>query len=369
MIYGDLNFPSGGFLYDRKLIEHLEQQGHQTQVIAMPWTAYFNRLFQNFDAELLQNIEDANLDILLQDELNHASLFLLNRKIKVKINISIISIVHHLRGSEKGSWLAKIIFGAIEQRYLKSLDAIIANSQTTLNSVKALLSKNIPMLIAKPGGDRFNQLLSRQQIKSRVYKDGPLKILFLGALIRRKSPDLILEAIRDLPKGSFRVFFAGTPDADPSFATLLLNMTIRYKLVDDVQFLGHLSENDLILLMNKCHVLIVPSSYEGYGIAYVEAMGFGMLAIARNTGASGEIIEHEQNGFLLESGNSRELAKILARVHQDRDLLFRMSLAARKRYKELPGWAESMNKIEKFLIDIDQGRLLDTVSSKGIENE
>ena len=357
IIYGDLDYPSGGFLYDRKLVEHLKRKGHQIIIISLPWLAYVQCFFHNFDASLLHKIEEANLDILLQDELNHPSLFLINRRIKAKIGLPIVSIVHHLRSSEKGSFFVNRIFETIERRYLNSLDAIIANSETSLNTVKVLVNKKIPMLIAKPGGNRFNQPFSRKHVKSRVYGDGPINIMFLGALIKRKSPHLILDAIIDLPKGTFRAFFAGNPDSDPNYTNFLFDKAARHKVDDYVDFLGHLPENELVEIFNKCHVLIVPSSYEGYGIAYVEAMGFGLPAIARKAGASGEIIEHEQNGFLLETDGSDEIAELLVLLQRDRDLLFQMSLSARKRYEGLPSWSTSMDKIEEFLINIYRNKL------------
>ena len=40
VIYGSLNEVSGGFLYDRKLVEHLQQRGHEVTVISLPWRSY-----------------------------------------------------------------------------------------------------------------------------------------------------------------------------------------------------------------------------------------------------------------------------------------------------------------------------------------
>jgi len=352
IIYKDLNYPSGGFLYDKTLVRHLEKQGHQIDVIALAWPAYILCLLQNFNFLLLKKIKDANFDLLLQDELNHPSLFLFNRWIKAKIGIPIVSIVHHLRSSEERSNLSNKLYRAIESRYLNSLDALISNSVTTQHSVSVLVKKNMPILVAKPGGDRFNQSVSRDEIKSKTHDGGPFNIVFLGALIKRKSPHLIINALAELPNGPFRAYFVGSPDADPSYARSLLDLVRQHHLEKFVQFQGHQPKSELEKIMKKCHVLVVPSSYEGYGIAYVEAMGFGMPAIARSIGASQEIIVHQENGFLLEKEGSDELVEILALLNKDRDLLFRMSISARKRYEELPTWAASMSKIEKYLINI-----------------
>ena len=352
IIYKNLNYPSGGFLYDKKLVKYLEKQGHQIDVIVLAWPTYIICLLQNFNFLLLKKIKDANFDLLLQDELNHPSLFIINRWIKAKIGIPIVSIVHHLRSSEERSNLSNKFFRAIESRYLNSLDALIFNSVATHHSVSSLVKKNMPIMVAEPGGDRFNQSASRGEIKSKSHDDGPFNIVFLGALIKRKSPHLILNALAELPKGPFRAYFVGSPDADPSYARSLLDQVKQHHLEKFVQLLGHQPESELAKILKKCHVLVVPSSYEGYGIAYAEAMGFGLPAIARKLGASQEIIVHQENGFLLEKEGSDEMVEILTLLNKDRDLLFRMSISARKRYEELPTWAASMSKIEKYLINI-----------------
>ena len=44
LIYGGLDNLSGGFLYDRKLVEHLRNQGDQVETVALPWRNYLRCL-------------------------------------------------------------------------------------------------------------------------------------------------------------------------------------------------------------------------------------------------------------------------------------------------------------------------------------
>ena len=62
------------------------------------------------------------------------------------------------------------------------------------------------------------------------------------------------------------------------------------------------------MLLPQHHLLAVPSSYEGFGIVYLEGMHFGLPAIAGTDGAAKEIITHGQNGFLVRPGNPQALA-------------------------------------------------------------
>jgi hypothetical protein len=66
IIYGSLDTISGGYFYDRKLVEYLRSQGDVVEIISLPWRNYTSHLMDNFRFRLPQK-----LDILVQDELSH----------------------------------------------------------------------------------------------------------------------------------------------------------------------------------------------------------------------------------------------------------------------------------------------------------
>jgi glycosyltransferase involved in cell wall biosynthesis len=116
-----------------------------------------------------------------------------------------------------------------------------------------------------------------------------------------------------------------------------------------VTFHSSLDREPLIEKLKQAHVLVVPSSYEGYGIVYLEGMCFGLPAIGTTAGAAGEIISDGVNGFLIEPENAEALAGKLRVLNEDRELLIRMSLAARERYLLQPKWAETAGRVREFL--------------------
>ena len=81
LIYGQLADQSGGYLYDRRLVEHLRAHGHQVDIISLPWRSYARHLADNLDQSLYRRLRDLDVDILLQDELNHSSLFDINSRL------------------------------------------------------------------------------------------------------------------------------------------------------------------------------------------------------------------------------------------------------------------------------------------------
>jgi glycosyltransferase involved in cell wall biosynthesis len=116
-----------------------------------------------------------------------------------------------------------------------------------------------------------------------------------------------------------------------------------------VTFHSSLNNQPLIEKLKAAHVLVVPSSYEGFGIVYLEGMGFGLPAIGTTLGAASEVIEDGVTGFLIQPGDSHSLATKLQGMNERRDLLLQMSLAARSRYQRQPTWNQTASQIRDFL--------------------
>jgi hypothetical protein len=66
VIYGSLDEVSGGFLYDRKLVEHLQQRGHEVTVIPLPWRPYGWSLVDNGSHGLLRRMQGREFAVIVQ---------------------------------------------------------------------------------------------------------------------------------------------------------------------------------------------------------------------------------------------------------------------------------------------------------------
>jgi glycosyltransferase involved in cell wall biosynthesis len=96
----------------------------------------------------------------------------------------------------------------------------------------------------------------------------------------------------------------------------------------------------------------VPSSYEGFGIVYLEAMEFGLPSIAGNVGAAHEIVTHEIDGFLVPPGNAAAIVSHVQTLIEDRERLENMSMAALDRYNRHVTWPETADKVRNFLLTL-----------------
>lgn len=349
VIYGSLDTLSGGYLYDRKLVESLRHQGDAVEIISLPWRNYAAHLTDNFTFRL-----PPGLDILIQDELNHPSLIAANRG---KHPYPIISLVHHLRCSEQRPAWQNAFYRAIEKRYLGAVDGFIFNSQTTRGVVEKLIGAGRPSVVAYPPTDRFGAGLTEQEVTERA-QSGPLRILFLGNVIPRKGLHTLLDALalpgqtlKNPPLDRFyHLDVVGSLTTDPAYAAAMQRRTADNGLSSVVTFHGSLDNVPLFEKLKNAHLLVVPSSYEGFGIVYLEGMAFGLPAIGTTAGAAREIIEHGRTGYLIEPEDVRSLAGKLILLSSNPNLLAELSLNALERYRQQPGWEQTAGEIRQFLV-------------------
>lgn len=350
LIYGALDTVSGGYLYDRKLVESLEAAGDRVEIISLPWRNYLRHLLDNVSPALIRNLVGLDLDILIQDELNHPSLFVLNQMLKQRVRYPIVSLVHHLRSSEQQARFLLPIYRRIERQYLSTVDGFIFNSRTTRAVVEGIAGDGRPFVVATPAGDRLGMRIGEVEIRARAFSGGPLRLLFLGSVIPRKGLHTLLDALQALPDREWTLAIAGSMAADAKYARKMVGLVSGRGWSGRVHFLGPLPDEELKARLLESHVLVMPSQYEGFGIAYLEGMGAGLPAIGSTGGAAHEIIRDGENGYLVFPGDVPALAECLSGLMADRALLARMGAAARTAYESFPGWDASMQAVRRFLL-------------------
>jgi glycosyltransferase involved in cell wall biosynthesis len=349
LLPGSLSFASGGFLYDRILVSALRSRGDSVSVFSLPWRPLSRALAANFSPSLVHRLLASRFDLLLQDELAHPSLFLLNRRLKSGPCPPLVAIVHHLRSLEpRPPWQNRFL-RSLERSYLRSLDAFIFNSLDTARTVTALADARAPSVVAYPAGDRLGAPAAESVVLARCAAPGPLRIVFVGNLIPRKGLHTLLAALALVDRGQWRLSIVGSGVADPSYAALVHDLARTLGFEANVTFHDTVPDALLPRLLCENHVLAAPSSYEGFGIVYLEAMCFGLPVIATSAGGAVEIVEHGVDGFLVDPADTAGLTRYIGRLAADRRLLASMGLAALRAFSRRPTWAEGAELAYRFL--------------------
>jgi len=354
VIYGRLDTLSGGYLYDRQLVNYLRREGVAVEIVSLPGSWYGRHLTHNLSRSFLQQLRQLDVDVLIQDELNHPSLFWLNRRLRRTTNVPIVSIVHHLRCQEEWAAWQRPFYRHIERRYLTTVDGFIFNSQTTRQTVVDLIGDVGPHVVAYPAGDRFHATLAHDEIVARAQQPGPLRLLFVGNLIPRKGLYTLIAALSLLHTEDWRLDVVGNTAVSPPYTQQIQRQITNANLASKITLHGVLPDAQLQTLFVQSHLLTVPSQYEGFGIVYLEGMAFGLPVIASTNGAAHELITQGENGYLVAVGETAVLAQHIQHLIHHRDHLISMSLAAATRFQTQPTWEKSMATITHWLQTIRQ---------------
>ncbi|MGC9116813.1 MAG: glycosyltransferase family 4 protein [Conexivisphaera sp.] len=121
--------------------------------------------------------------------------------------------------------------------------------------------------------------------------------LFVGRFTYQKGIDIFVR-VAGLLRGS-GVRFVAIGDAPPTISS------------DAIEFLGRLSDEDLVRLYQEAHVLVAPSRYEELHLASIEAQACGTPVIASNIPGPRDVIVDGATGFLVRPDPVEIAAKIL----------------------------------------------------------
>jgi len=357
IIYGRLDTMTGGYIYDRMLVQHLRQRGHGVDVVSLIRQSYARSILDNFSSKLFTGLISADYDLLLQDELTHPSLWWINRRLKKTIHFPVVAIIHQVLCRQPRAALLNRLYEFVERPYLKSIDAYIYNSICTQRTVERLARGSQPAIVASPAGDRLDSPDSPDSIESRSREPGPLKLIFVGNVLPNKGLLPLIEDLSILPVGSWRLQVVGSLEMDSVCYRKVAEFVATANLTGQVSFAGPRDGPELSSMLSQSHVFVMPYSHEGFGMAHIEAMGFGLPVVGCADGAVREFVKHKQNGFLIHPADRQKTSAYLKMLNKDRQLLADMSRAAWETFQEHPRWEDTMEKIDRFLADLVSQKL------------
>ncbi len=341
VVYGDLSNVSGGFLYDRKLVEGLRDRGDAVDVISLPWRTYGRHLADNVSSAVQRRL-DGPYDVLLQDELCHPSLVRTNRR----LDAPIVALAHSLRSEEPRPPPPRWLYRWIERRYLAGVDGVVCTSEATREAVEALAGA--PTVVAYPGRGHRGPTVTADEIQRRA-REGPLRIAFVGNVVPRKGLHALVDGLARLPTDEWYLTAIGSLDENPDYVSRIRRRMEERDVVGAVTLTGQLSDEELAARLRDQHLLAVPSTYEAFGIAYLEGMGFGLPALATTAGGADELVTDGENGFLVPPEDPRAVARTVESLIGDRNRLHGLSVAARETYEAHGSWDATVDQVQSFL--------------------
>jgi phosphatidylinositol alpha-1,6-mannosyltransferase len=149
---------------------------------------------------------------------------------------------------------------------------------------------------------------------------------------RYKGHELILDALAGLRREGTPApcVFAGDGADRPRLESRARELGIG----DLVTFTGAVSDTTREALYARCRALVLPSTGEGFGLVYLEAMRAGRACVAARWGAAEEIVVPDVTGVLVDTERAEDLQGALARLHRDEAWSETLGTAGRRRFEE-----------------------------------
>jgi glycosyltransferase involved in cell wall biosynthesis len=344
VLLGDLERVSGGFLYDRLLIDRLRARGHTVEVVSLPWRTRTRAGAVASNLRPLPRALDA-CDVVIEDELCHAAVFARHDRLR-RAGVPVIALVHNL-ASAAPRGQGKRLGGAIERRYLRTVDGLVAVCDSSLRDARAPLVRDIPFVVAPAGRDHVPATRpDAAAVAARARAPGSLRVLSSAAVVRAKGLHRLLDALAHAGRADVELDVAGALDADRAYVRSVRARVARLGLESRVRLHGVLRDDALWALYAASHVLALPSDREAYPLAVVEALGFGLAVLVTANGGAREVVGDGPQGRCLAPDDAGAWATALAELASDRAALARAARAARTRFAALGTWDDVASRVE-----------------------
>jgi glycosyltransferase involved in cell wall biosynthesis len=150
----------------------------------------------------------------------------------------------------------------------------------------------------------YHSYYHRQINKENLGYKNKLVLLCLARFEKVKRHDIIIAALSKLKKENFILFLAG----EGILLDEVKNMVVNNNLTNKVKFIGHVDPRELLSLSD---VILLTSDQEGFPMSIIEAMYSGVVPIRTNSEGAYDQIINGYNGFLIDKGNTDQLANAL----------------------------------------------------------
>jgi glycosyltransferase involved in cell wall biosynthesis len=167
------------------------------------------------------------------------------------------------------------------------------------------------------------------EIQPRREQQLPIRISFLGKLIDAKGIFVLLDALKEVSLNGFKFRLVVAGNGDENY---FLKQVKACGLESYVEFVGWLGNQNKKDLLAKTDIFVLPSRSEGFSVAIVEAMAFGIAIASTEIPGVVDAIQSGVHGILVPPDDSRALSKALEILISDEDFRFQIGQAARMRF-------------------------------------
>ncbi len=324
---GAISQQSGGYIYDRRIVEAMRADNRSVRVFELKGAFPIPN----------QNARKAASDVLTA--LSKESVLVIDGlALPAFADLSgdqgehafLVALIHHPLALESGlSDSDRILLSKVERALLRRVAGIVTTSTATAALLERYGFPKEKLATVMPGTDRAPM--------AQGPNDGVPQLLCVANVIPRKGHiDLVtaLAKCADLP---WRLLCIGSIDRHSETVKELKANIDRFDLSARVTLAGEVDDDTLASAYAGSDIFVLASAFEGYGMAFAEALARGLPIVGSGDGAVRETVPASA-GLIVPVGDRGALCSELRRVIGDTTLRARLAKGSRVAGRSLPDW-------------------------------
>lgn len=330
---GSLGQLTGGYIYDKHIVDGLRRSGRRVLVKSVSERFPNPRPADLRDAaRVLASIPDGA--VVIVDGLAGGAMP--GQVEREAARLRFVALVHHPLAYETGlSRLEHARLLASERRTLKHVRHVVVTSPRTRRLlVREYGVKPRQLTCIEPGTEQW----------PATHGPGRNAMLCVATLTPRKGHVTLIRALARVSHLEWHLICLGSLDRDGATALRVRREIRRARLERRVTLVGETANRArLMRCYQQADLFVLPTEYEGYGMAVAEAVASGLPVISTPTGAIPDLVTRE-SGILVPKRNVKALAVALERVLSDRRTLGRLRAGALRHRKSLRPWSQAVRQ-------------------------
>jgi glycosyltransferase involved in cell wall biosynthesis len=336
---GDLKTQTGGYSYDRRLIDELRGLGLEVEALSLPLRSL------NPDQQTLNGVQQIfaalpDQAVVIIDGLAFGVLDDLAMKEHQRLRL--IGLCHHPLALETGlNDAQKKTLLASEKKALSFARATIVTSDHTKQVLIDQFGLPAEKVIAAlPGTDL---------VPFALCDGNPIRLLTVASLTQRKGHDVLIDSLATLKPLCWQARFVGGIHFDPDWAKKLREQVNTLELSERIIFAG--SVDDTQAEYQQADVFVLPSRFEGYGMVFAEALAAGLPVIAARAGAVPQVVP-EAAGLLVPPDDTQALTDALRQVLTNEPLRRSLQVGAKQAAAALTSWTDTAKLVARKIEEV-----------------
>ena len=343
VVPGPLETRTGGYIYDRRMVEGLRQLG---------WDVYVAGLDPSFphptpgaldQAAVLLAALPSGSTVVVDSLALGAMPDVIAREAG---RLRLVALVHLplAAGADLDPDRASR-FEEGERRALRAARLVVATGKAGRAMLGRYDLEPSRIVIVEPGTDPAPS--------ARGSGRPAVELLCVATVSRGKGHALLLDALAAIPERGWHLSCAGSLTRDSEAVAMVRQRASGGALAGRVSLLGDLDADALDAAYDRSDLFVLASSQETYGMAVAEALARGLPVVATGTGAIPDLVGDDA-GIVVPVGDVHALAAALSRAIGDSGCRRRLAAGARRAGTRLPGWEEASARMAAALASIEE---------------